>query len=339
MLRSLLALLAPRIGTQQLASLCHRLSTMLHAGVDIRKVMAREAEKSMTFFLRGHLQKISAAVDRGDSIGSALEAAGDFFPPLFCRLVAVGEHTGKLAEVLEQLAEHYDQKIRLRRTFISSISWPMIQLGLAVVIIGLLIWILGEIGKSTGMTIDPIGGGMVGERGLAIYSTVVSTVVGAFAVFIFAANRGVFWVGPIQKAACYTPVIGPALRTLALSRISWTLHITLDTGMQIRKALRVAAGDALSEAFERCGAFPNDFLEVLRVGEESGQIVEVMGKIAKDYNERAAAALKMLTTLAGLIVWSGVAAIIIMMIFRIASFYIGALNDATHGTFPGDPHR
>ncbi len=142
--------------------------------------------------------------------------------------------------------------------------------------------------------------------------------------------------------------MGIPLRTMALSRLAWSMHLTMNTGMDVRRAMKlslrstrnahyidqipaidaeIAAGNSIHEAFCRAGGYPADFLDTLAVGEESGNIVESMGRLADQYQQRARLAAVALTTIAAWLVWAVIAAAIIFMIFRVFSFYIGQIYE------------
>jgi type IV pilus assembly protein PilC len=336
-----------RIPTKQLERLCRRLSISLEAGIDARTALAREAERAPGAAARRHMVSIRDAIQRGDSLHDALQETGDYFPELFRGIVHIGERSGHLGEALGQLADHYDGRLRLRRQFLSSIAWPMTELGAAVVLIGFLIWILGIIGHSAGTTIDVLGLGLVGNRGLAIYCAFVAGV----AIFVLSAvhaiRRGLAWVKPVQRIALKIPGIGKPLMTIALARLAWAMNLTFNAGMDVRQALRLSLenarnvhftdqiqpideavnqGQSLHEAFSQTGAFPTDFLDSLHTAEESGKLVESMGRLSKQYQEQAEASLHVLTTLAGFAVWAVIAAIIVVAIFRLFSFYVGMIE-------------
>lgn len=340
---------SPRISTKELAALCRHLATSLEAGIDARKVWASEAERTGRSVLRGTLRTVSQEVNRGQSVAEALAATGDFFPAMFRQLAEVGEQTGHLAEVLAQLADHYDNQVRLRRLFLAAITWPVAELAIAVVVVGLLIWIMGVIGQPHGQKIDPLGFGLVGNRGLAIYVALVTGVLLLFAAAIHAARRGLLWVKPIQRAVLRVPVLGTALETLAMARLTWSLHLTLNTEINVRRALTLslqsagsvrltdhagavdaalADGNSIAEALSAAGVFPADFLAAVSVGEQTGNLVESMALLSRQYQDRARAALATLTTLGGVAVWMLVAAMIIVLIFRLALFYVGAIRGA-----------
>lgn len=344
-------LISPRISTRQLANLCSRLSTSLEAGIDLRKVWGQEAERAGALAARSRFHKVSEAVNRGDSLAEALDSTGDYFPVLFRELSRVGEQTGHQGEAFGHLAAHYQNQLRLRRLFLASIAWPLFQLVTAVLVIGLLIWILGMIGN--GKT-DILGWGLVGNSGLAVYSCAVALIGLAVAGLIFAVGRGLAWTRPIQLLAMRVPQLGKALETLAIARLAWVLHLTQNAGMALRPSLKlalestgnaryidavaavdqvIARGDTIEEAFRASGVFPQEFLDAVQVGEQSGRLVESLAVLSRQYHERADAAMRVLTMLAGYAVWMLIAGIIILVIFRIFSFYAGMLNNAASGKF------
>jgi type IV pilus assembly protein PilC len=342
-----------RIGLTELAQLCRRLATAIEAGIDIRQVWKREATGRVSAGLRKKLQQVSDAVARGETVSDAIADTGSYFPPLFREMVHVGEETGKLSEVFRQLTANYEHQLQLRRNFLAAIAWPGLQFAAAIAIVGFLIWIMGVIGSVTGSEpIDILGFGLVGNSGLLMYLLFLACVAGV-ATFVYqAVRRGVLWTRPLQKAVLRVPGVGPCLQTLALARLAWTLHVTLETGMDLRRALplslrstrnarysedtdevvkSVMAGWEVSEALDATGAYPRDFLDTLAVGEQSGQVPESMAILSRQYQDQAQRALGVLTLFAGFAVWAMVAALIILLIFRIFSFYLGTINDALKG--------
>jgi type IV pilus assembly protein PilC len=334
---------------KSLAALCHRLATALVAGVDVRTVWAREAEHARGRAARRHLAAVSRAVSQGQSVAEAFSATGDFFPPLVREMVDVGEQTGHLGEIFARLSEHYQAQVQLRRTFLSAISWPMFELVVALAVIGLLIWVMGFLGQKDGAPIDMLGLGLVGNRGLAIYLAMVGGAGLLLAAAIRAASRGALWIAPVQRAVLYVPALGPALQTTALARLAWSLHLTMNAGMELRRLLRlslrstrnarytdaieridagIARGQSIYETFCDAGCFPHAFLDALHTGEHSGRLVESMALLSRQYQDEARAALATLAMLAGFAVWMVVAGFIIMVIFRLFSFYLGVLNGA-----------
>jgi type IV pilus assembly protein PilC len=335
----------PRLSNKALAELCHRLAVEMEAGVDIRRTWTREAE-SARGRLRPYFDHVREGLARGDTFAESLARSAVVFPPLFLEMTHVGEETGTLAKVLRRLERHYDRLVKTRRTFFVAIAWPMLELFAAIGIIGILIAVMGWVGnRSGGQNADMLGFGLVGTSGLAIYITFWL----AIAVGVAAMRRGVLWTRPLQRALLRLPVVGGCLQKVALAQMAWVLHLTMNVAMDVRRAaglsLRATGNDyyarhadgvsksiqsgmPLAQALARTGAFPANFIETLAVGEESGQIVESMERLADRYEDESAAAIRVLAVIAGALVFALVAAIIIWLIFRLFNAYMAPVREA-----------
>lgn len=338
------------ISTAHLAQLCRRLATSLHAGLDARQVWDREA-KIGPVGQRGRMADIVQRIDDGQTIGDALEAQHGFFPPLTVEMVHVGEHTGKLERVFAQLADHYENLIRLRRTFLTGLAWPAIQLMVTLAIIGLLIWFMGAFDVQTlnGKPVDFIGIGLKGTSGLIIYALLLALFFSGAAFFVFALSRGWFWTGALMPVLLKIPVLGQCLKLLAMSRIAWCLAMAIDAGMDAVSSIRLALKASqnvyysslasrventmlkrlpMNEALRETGHFPEEFLLSLETGELSGMVTETLERYADDCRDRAQVLLKTLTVMAGMGCALLVAALIVYLIFRMAMIYMGNIYDA-----------
>ncbi|NOY28951.1 MAG: hypothetical protein GXP28_01885 [Planctomycetes bacterium] len=340
---------SPRIRLKSLAQLCYRLATATGAGIEDRKVWRAEAARGS----RSQQRKISCVADelaKGQSIPDALRTTGKFFPPLFRQMVEVGEIGGRLDRTYGRLATHYERTLKVRRDFMGRLAWPLLQFSMALGIVGLLIWIMGMLPANTGpkgVQADILGLGLIGTRGLVIYVNILIVLGIALLLLMEVLRRGIGWTRSLQRMALRIPVIGGALKTLALSRFTWALQLVLDTPMDLRRALplaleatgndyyacegpgvalRIEQGQSLHAALTAAGVFPVDLLDSIHVGEESGRLVETMERQSSEYQERAGIAISILAQAAGYLVWVLVAAMIIMMIFRIFSFYVGTIN-------------
>jgi type II secretory pathway component PulF len=318
------------------------------AGLEDRRIWRDEA-------LRGGrtqqaaVERVSHALDRGESIGDALQRVGDYFPPLFRHVVAIGDHTGRLDKTYRRLAEHYEQSIATRRTLMGALAWPGIQLVLAALSIGGVIWIssLLNLQSLEGKPLDVFGLGLTGRGGLAVYLMFVAAAAGAGLLFVYCWSRGMMWTNSLQRAALKIPAIGDAVQTLVLARVTWALQLVLDTPMDLRKALPLAMDASGNDAYRRLGpqiannigrgmtlhsalamtnAFPQDFLDAVSVGEQAGLTAETMERMAREYQQRAAAKLGLLARIFGGVVWALVAMLIITLIFRVYGNYLGTIN-------------
>ncbi|MEM7607168.1 MAG: type II secretion system F family protein, partial [Myxococcota bacterium] len=137
------------------------------------------------------------------------------------------------------------------------------------------------------------------------------------------------------------PVLGGALEKLALERFAWSLGMLLDTELDLRRVapLALAAtgsqrytrhaegvvgtlreGEPLSVALQQTGEFPDDLLQTLFVGEQSGRTVETLDRLGKRYEEEADAAIGVLANVFAAVVWLAVAGVLLLLIFRVFGF-------------------
>ena len=342
-----------RISTKSLAQLCRSLSTMLHGGIAIQRAFAFAADKTRDPRARRALQEISESIARGEDISTSMRQQGRRFPGLMIDMVNVGEQTGSLPEVLQSLAVHFERTIRLRRTFLRSIAWPVFQFIAATLVIALLIWVLGMIAglgpSSTGF--DPLGFGLSGETGALIWlGSIYGTALGLFILYKVAA-RSVSGRRFLDPFLLHIPAIGHCIRSFAIARFSWAFALTQQAGMSIQPSLdaslratgngafagaaprvwaQLKGGDTLSDALGSAKLFPADFIHMVEVGETSGTVPETLERLSPQFEEQAERSLTALTAVFGWFIWSLVAVFIIFLIFRIALWYVGMINDATN---------
>jgi type IV pilus assembly protein PilC len=340
---------SPRLSLSDLIELCRVLRHYLSAGLVLVDVFRQQASRGRAG-VRPAAGRIAAALEKGDSLEDALKPEAEVFPPLFVSLIRVGERTGMLPEVCGELEKFYTRKLKLRRQFIAQITWPVIQFVLAVFVLAAMILILGLVAQSQGpgaKPFDPLGLGLLGPSGALIFLAVVWGTLGAAAGLFVYARRTLRGREGVDAWLLRVPAVGPCLRVLALSRFCLAMGLTTETGMAVHRALRlslratgnqafaasseaaessVKAGDELTVALTRVGLFPEEFLHILAVGEESGQISEVLRRQATNYDEEAGRRLTALAATAGYGVWALVGIFIIIAIFRIALSYINLLN-------------
>lgn len=338
----------PRIGWRALAVTCDSLAKLLDAGVPILRSVNQTARKSSDPRCRRAMADVATRISDGEQIIDAMRAQGGAFPPLMLDLVAVAEATGTLPEMFEHLRDHYENNLRLRRTFIGQIAWPVFQFVVAVFVVALLILLMGWIAESRGNEpIDVLGLGLFGTGGAILWlSLVFGTVLVLFTVYqvLVRVFSGRAW---LHGLVLRIPVLGNCARSFALARFSWAFYLTQQTGMSIDESLEaslratnngafaeaaprviadVRAGSELTPALAATGLFPTDFIEMVSVGETTGTIPETLDRLSPRFEEAARRSLSALTTTLGWIVWAIVAGFIVFFIFRIASWYVGLIN-------------
>ena len=94
----------------------------------------------------------------------------------------------------------------------------------------------------------------------------------------------------------------------------------------------IESGETLTVALAESGLFPDEFIEMVDVGETSGTVPEALHRLSPQFEEQARRSLKTLTAALGMLVWLTVAGFIVFFIFRFVLWYVGMITDAVQGT-------
>ncbi len=344
---------ASQIPLSHLTPLCRALGTMLDSGVRLLDAL-KVVQKQQRGKTSAAIEQIATDIRKGSDLAEAFREHGSYFPELVIDMIAVAEHTGKLPEVLAGLADHYENLQRMRRTFLSAIAWPVIQLLAAIFIIAGLILVLGMIAGANpnSPAIDPLGFGLHGPMGAMIW---LGYCFGSLAALFFAyliLVRGFRQAKAIHTLLLAVPVVGNCLRSFAIARFSWAYALTQQAGMEVEPSLEasfkatnnaafvnatpqvvaaVMAGEDFTDAIASTDLFPRQYVEMVRVGESSGTVPETLERLSPQFEADARRSLYGLTVVMGWVIWSLVAAMIIFLIFRVMMFYVDMINKAASG--------
>jgi type II secretory pathway component PulF len=294
--------------------------------------------------MRRYAEQIRKQISDGDSLHTAMKACDGLFPELTIQMVEIGEEVGRMDEVLLDLASYYDQMLSLRRTFLLGITWPLIQLVMAIMIIGFLIFVMGMLPGN----IDILGFGLTGSHGVLVYFAGVLLVGAIGTLGVVGLLRGWYGTAPL-RIALRVPAVGGYLRDSAMARMAWTLAMALEAGVDAIRSLQMAFdstqnvvyqaaapgalqvirdGREFHEALRGTGVIPHDFVTSLEAAELAGSESSSLLHLSKQYAQKAKTASQILTVASGFIIWGLIAMIIIALIFRLAAFYFGALYEA-----------
>ncbi len=345
-------MLSNRISSRQLALLCRSIATPLHAGVEVIKTLSQAAKRSQGR-LRTVLDDVVDQLKSGEDLATAFRNHGRYFPDLFCDMLDVAERTGNLPEVLRELAEHYENNVRLWRTFLSQITLPAIQLFAAVMIVAGLIYLMGWISAMVmaqgGTPVDLLGWGLQGSSGAATWLGGWAMSIAAVYIIYRFASVSLSGLRIVHRSLMSIPVVGNCMRRFAIARFSWAFYLTQGSGMPIAESLDasfratsngafaaaapqviddVNTGSTLTEALAATTLFPDEFIHIVDVGETSGTVPETLNRMAVQFEDDARRSLSALSMFAGWLIWAGVAAFVIYLIFKLAFFYLGIVNDA-----------
>lgn len=329
------------------SNFCRRMATGLRSGLDVLRLLESET-KAGDVRHREVMKQVIEKIREGYSLHKAMASQKRYFPPLLIQMIGASELGGRMDHMFSYMADYYAQLSKTRQEFVGAISWPMIQLGLAIVIVGLFILLIGIILPNSDF--DPLGLGLKGFGGFIVYCMVIGSVAATLAIVGYGLWKNWFQchrtlVPLIQKI----PVLGNAFVTLGLSRLSMTLSMLLNAGVNAQRALRqsflstsnyyyisgmepaleaVERGDSFGDAFEASGVLPEEFIDSVRIGELSGTETESLDRLAEQYQEKASSALSTIAMIASVVIWVCVMMLLAFMILRIAFQILGVYSDA-----------
>ena len=324
--------------------LCRVLRHYLHAGLPLPAVFRQQASSGPAA-ARAVAGRMADRLEQGESLADALAPEEAAFPPVFVSLAGVGEQTGALPEVFAELERYFIRQKALLRAFRGQVAWPLFQFFAAVFVLAILIYFLGQLPAMPGRpAYDPLGFGLLGARGAAVFLGVVFGTLGLGWLIVVLLRRGLAGKASVDRFLLRLPMLGPCLQALALSRFSLALRLASEAGMSIGKGLRMAMkaagnaafldaagaatatvkkGDDVTMALGATNLFPDDYLRIVAVAEESGALPEVLKQQAEYYHEEASRRLGTLAAVAGYVVWAVVAGCLVYGIFKL---YLGRLS-------------
>jgi type IV pilus assembly protein PilC len=195
---------------------------------------------------------------------------------------------------------------------------------------------------------DITGVGLRGGTGVLIFLSILTGIGLVLGTLFFAIRNN--WYNCHQTLVPLVrniPVIGPVLTYTALSRLSMTLSMMLGAGVEAKRSVRdsilttgnhyyiaglpeieaeIQKGQSLSESFARPNRLPDEFIQILEVGELSGADSESLERLALQYRDKAQLALKQLAVSAGFAIWFLIAAMIITVIFMVFMQYLSIIT-------------
>jgi type IV pilus assembly protein PilC len=346
------AVLSTKLPLTDLIELCRVLRHYLGSGLTLRDAITQQARKGRQR-VRPIAERISHDLEQGIDLETALAKEQKAFPPLFVSLATVGEQSGNMPEIFGELERYYLMQQKLTRLFLMQIAWPVFQFVAAIFVIAGLLFVLGLIADSRGgKPLDPLGLGLTGPKGAMIFLSVVFGLLALLAVSYWIVTRHLNQKASFDRLMLSIPVLGPCFRALALSRFCLALRLTMETGMSITRAMRLAlaatgnaayeigeskvraslkAGDDLTKALWDRALFPEEFQNIVAVAEESGRLHDVLDHQTEHYQDESRRRLLILTNVAAWGVWLLVAILIIIAIFRIFLIaYLGPINEMSN---------
>ena len=311
-----------RISGMDLAMMTRQAATLLSAGIPLVEGLRALTEQTEHAKLKSVLGQVTDSVNQGASFGDALGQT-EAFPSLYVNMVKAGEAGGALEAILERLADYLESQVRLRNKVSSILIYPLVMLGFAGFVIGVLVTVVLPQITELLVTLDqplPFYTRWIieGSNFLRGYWWLLGLLGGAAFIAFRAAIARPKGRAMWDRFLLSVPVLGRSVRLIALSRFTRTLSTLLSGGLPIVRALdtakavanNVVLGDAIDKArdsitegasiaapLRASGEFPPLVTHMIEVGERSGQLERMLEKVADTYDEQVETTVTRLTAL------------------------------------------
>lgn len=300
-----------KLKAKHLALFCRQFSIMLSTGVSLVKALeVLEGQAEEPAFAKV-LQTVRLDVASGTAFTKALEKHKEVFPNVFIHLVEAGELAGAMPEVLERLALYYEREDELRKKVSEALMYPtiisVVSVAMVLVLLFVVLPMLVSNFASFGVQTPPITMAVLNARDWMVERWYV---VLAIIIALMLAYR--YWVR--TKPGRYIrdsillklPVLGELQKMVIFSRFCRTLALLLNSGIAmlptlqilerlmdnavIKRAVQgatrgVERGEGISPSLGEFKAFPNMLVQMVSVGEETGNLETVLVQLA-DYYDR-----------------------------------------------------
>lgn len=312
-----------RVSLQDVSQMTSQLSTLVGAGIPMVEALTALIEQTEHPTLHLILVEIREKVNQGDTLADGMKAHPKVFSDLFVNMVRAGEQSGALDVVLIRLTEFTESQVKLRGELRSALTYPLLMGGVSgLIVIGLFVGVIPRIKR----IFDSFGEGLplVTRIILGISDFIVAwwwglgllAIAAAFAVYRYVQTpKGRRNWHSFQLRA---PVFGRINRLVAVSRFCRTLSTLLDSGVPILTAVgivkTVVGNDIISEAIESAGKniregqsiakplkasgqFPPLVTHMIAIGERTGELEPMLGKVADAYDQQVEQTVSTLTSL------------------------------------------
>ncbi len=309
-----------RVKKQEITVFTRQLATLLTAGLPLMEALSAAIDHIDDPLLKRTITRIREDVREGKSLAEAMRVHPKAFSGLYTNMIQAGETSGALDVVLARLADFQESQVRLRNKLWATMTYPIMMLFIGL---GVLTFLFTFVIPQVTKVFEDIG------QALPLPTLILISISDFFRFYWWAVLGGVFmvffaitkYVKTPQGKAMYdrlilrVPMFGKIVKLIAISRFTRTLSTLLASGvpmitsMDIVKAVvnnsviskvledakeHVREGEALSEPLRRSGIFPSMVIQMITVGEKSGELEGMLSKVSETFDNEVD------TTIAGL---------------------------------------
>jgi len=312
-----------KVKSMDLVVFSRQLATLIDAGISLVMSLNILYDQVENPFLKKIISNIKNDIESGNSLSAAFSKYQNVFPTLFSNMIRAGESSGSLNEILDRVADYLERIENLKRKITSSLMYPVVIVGMAILINAFLI--LKVVPTFKGI-FESLGGQLPGPTQFLINVSNFSLRFFPFiAIFLFVATISFFrYINTeggrykFDNVKLKLPLFGPLINKVSISKLTRTLSTLIRSGVSILEAfeisgkvvgnkvieqacdqvrLRLRAGENIAEPMEETGKFPPFVVKMIAVGEQTGELEKMLGKISDYYDSQVNDSLSGITSI------------------------------------------
>jgi len=316
-----------KVKAKELAIFTRQFSVMIDAGLPLVQCLDILAQQQDNKYFQQVLAQVRQDVEEGSTLAAAMTRHPRVFDQLYANMVEAGETGGILDLILQRLSTFIEKIVKLKRDIVSAMIYPAAVILLAIVAVAVIMVVvipqfqnifLGLLGPGEALPLPTrivvgISNYLAGWGGLSILVTIILSVVGIRYYYKTSSGRKI-----IDTVLLKVPILGPIFSKIAISRFSRTLSTLLSSGVPILQSLDITArtagnvviesailkirdgveqGKSFVEPLKAADVFPHMVAQMVGIGEQTGALDAMLGKIADFYEQEVDAAIANLLTL------------------------------------------
>lgn len=326
---------------KDMAVFCRQFVSILRAGVSVASVLSMLGQQTGNKKLRAAIREMQADVEKGEALASSMRRHPKIFPAILVNMVAAGESSGNLEESFRQMELYFERSKRTKSKVTSAMIYPCV---LIVVMIVVLIVMMTKIIPNFLKTFEDMDAELpkLTQGVMAVCEwfkswwwvpllVLAALIVGG--ILFHRTDKGKHFFGWLARK---TPVVGNLTVKTACATFCRTMEVLIGSGLTLTDSMDLAAsnmgniyyleairdargmvaeGTPLRESLVRTGIFPPMVSNLVGVGEETGDLQSMMGKVADYYDEEVDEATKKLLNLMepAIIIFMAVFVVIIVL--------------------------
>jgi len=301
------------INGEALSQFCRQLTVIISSGVNLLKGLEIMAEKTPDKQMRSEIRRIHREVQKGRTLAEAMGDRGSLIPGLLTNMVATGEASGSLDEVLRSMAEFYEKDHRIKQKIKSASVYPIVMVVMAA---GLIAFFFNFLLPQMVALITTSGGKLpLLTRiviGISNFTTRYFVLIGG-ALAGLAAFLKLYFKTPggrlnRDKLILKIPLLGKTMRDVATMRFARTAHILIKSGLPLLQGLEfikqnvnnalaeraveyavegLQRGESLAVNLAKAGYFDAMAIQMISIGEETGELEKMLSEMADYYNQES----------------------------------------------------